>query len=53
MTILHPGIIYSKCLIQSKDLLDIDYKGYKVEGIIEIPKIGIKYPIINIKIKNQ
>lgn len=28
-------------------LLDIEYKGYKVEGIIEIPKINIKYPIIN------
>jgi len=38
---------YDKKNIQSKDLLDIDYKGYKVEGIIEIPKIGIKYPIIN------
>lgn len=23
------------------------YKGYQVEGIIEIPKIGIKYPILN------
>ena len=30
-----------------KDLLDVNYKGYKIEGIIEIPKIGIKYPIIN------
>lgn len=23
------------------------YKGYKIEGIIEIPKVGIKYPILN------
>jgi len=29
------------------DLLDVNYKGYKIEGIIEIPKIGIKYPIID------
>lgn len=28
-------------------LLDVEYKGYKIEGIIEIPKINIKYPIIN------
>ena len=27
--------------------LDLEFKGYKVEGIIEIPKINIKYPIIN------
>lgn len=31
----------------NKDLLDVNYKGYKIEGIIEIPKIGIKYPIID------
>ena len=30
-----------------KELLDVEYKGYKIEGIIEIPKIDIKYPIIN------
>lgn len=27
--------------------VDIEYKGYKVVGIIEIPKINIKYPILN------
>lgn len=26
---------------------DIKFKGYNVEGIIEIPKINIKYPIID------
>ena len=30
-----------------EELLDVEYKGYKIEGIIEIPKINIKYPIIN------
>ena len=30
-----------------EELLDVEYKGYKIEGIIEIPKIDIKYPIIN------
>ena len=28
-------------------ILDVEYEGYKIEGIIEIPKINIKYPIIN------
>lgn len=28
-------------------LPDVEFKGYKVEGIIEIPKINIKYPIID------
>ena len=32
---------------ESEELLDVKYKGYEVEGIIEIPKIKIKYPIIN------
>ena len=26
---------------------ELEFKGYKVEGIIEIPKINIKYPIID------
>lgn len=30
-----------------EELLDVEYKGYKIEGIIEIPKIDVKYPIIN------
>lgn len=30
------------------EILDVEYKGYKVEGIIEIPKIDIKYPILNV-----
>lgn len=32
---------------KNEELLDVEYKGYKIEGIIEIPKIEIKYPIIN------
>ena len=32
---------------QSKSLPELEFKGYKVEGIIEIPKINIKYPIID------
>lgn len=27
--------------------IEIEYKGYKVVGIIEIPSINIKYPILN------
>ena len=26
---------------------ELEFKGYKIEGIIEIPKINIKYPIID------
>ena len=29
---------------QSESLPELEFKGYKVEGIIEIPKINIKYP---------
>ncbi len=32
---------------QSINQIDNIYKGYEIEGIIEIPKINIKYPIIN------
>lgn len=32
---------------QSESLPELGFKGYKVEGIIEIPKINIKYPIID------
>ena len=31
----------------SDSLPDVEFKGYKIEGIIEIPKINIKYPIID------
>lgn len=44
------SIIESKInnLDDNNDLLDVDYKGYKVEAIIEIPAIDIKYPVVNI-----
>lgn len=29
------------------EIIQAEYKGYKIEGIIEIPEIDIKYPIIN------
>ena len=32
---------------QSESLPEVEFKGYKIEGIIEIPKINIKYPIID------
>lgn len=32
---------------QSESLPELEFKGYKVEGIIEIPKINIKYPIFD------
>ena len=32
---------------QSESLPELEFKGYKVEGIIEIPNINIKYPIID------
>lgn len=34
-------------ILQSVSLPELEFKGYKVEGIIEIPKINIKYPIID------
>ena len=33
--------------INEKTNTNMEFKGYKVEGIIEIPKINIKYPIID------
>ena len=30
-----------------ESLSELKFKGYKIEGIIEIPKIGIKYPVID------
>ena len=32
---------------QSESLPELEFKGYKIEGIIEMPKINIKYPIID------
>ena len=32
---------------QSESLPELEFKGYKIEGIIEIPKINIKYPTID------
>ena len=32
---------------QSESLPELEFKGYKIEGIIEIPKINTKYPIID------
>ena len=32
---------------QSESLPELEFKGYKIEGIIERPKINIKYPIID------
>ena len=30
-----------------ESLPELKFKGYKIEGIIEIPKIGINYPVIS------
>ena len=35
--------------LQSESLPELEFKGYKVEGIIEIPKINIKYPILEVE----
>lgn len=32
---------------QNDETIESSYKGYEIEGIIEIPKIKIKYPILN------
>lgn len=32
---------------ENEPLPELEFKGYKIEGILEIPKINIKYPIIN------
>lgn len=32
---------------QSESLPELEFKGYNIEGIIEVPKINIKYPIID------
>lgn len=31
----------------NNEIIDKYYNGYKIDGIIEIPKINIKYPILN------
>lgn len=33
--------------IQNGEEIESSYKGYQIEGILEIPKINIKYPILN------
>lgn len=33
--------------VKDDEVIEKTYKGYEVAGIIEIPKINIKYPIIN------
>ena len=33
--------------IQEGEKIESSYKGYEIEGILEIPNIDIKYPIIN------
>lgn len=40
-------ILNSKETEQLESLPELEFKGYKVEGIIEIPRINIKYPIID------
>ena len=40
-------MLNSKETEQLESLPELEFKGYKVEGIIEIPKINIKYPIID------
>ena len=38
---------FSKIDEQQNDI-QLEYKGYKVIGIVKIPKIGIQYPILEI-----
>lgn len=33
--------------VQDGEEIESSYKGYQIEGILEIPKINIKYPILN------
>ena len=33
--------------LQEGEQIESSYKGYQIEGILEIPKIDIKYPILN------
>jgi len=33
--------------VQNDEEVESYYKGYQIEGILEIPKINIKYPILN------
>lgn len=33
--------------LETNNKVEMEYKGYQVVGIIEIPKINIKYPILN------
>ena len=42
------NIDFSKNDGESENLVQLDYKGYKIIGIVKIPKIKIEYPILEI-----
>ena len=42
------NIDFSKNDEESENLVQLDYKGYKIIGIVKIPKIKIEYPILEI-----
>lgn len=42
------NIDFSKNEEESGSQIQLEYKGYKIEGIVKIPKIDIEYPILNI-----
>ena len=42
------NIDFSKNEGESEHQIQLDYKGYKIVGIVKIPKIGIEYPILEI-----
>lgn len=42
------NIDFSKNDGESENLVQLDYKGYKIIGIVKIPKIEIEYPILEI-----
>lgn len=44
------GVIETQITTDS-EYMDVEYKGYKVEGIINIPKINLEYPILEITTK--
>lgn len=42
------NIDFSKNEEESSEPIELEYKGYKVIGIVKIPKINIEYPILEI-----
>ena len=42
------NIDFSKNDGESENLVQLDYKGYKIIGIVKIPKIEIEYPLLEI-----